>query len=69
MSKEVSLYGKRGNHDDTLIVFALKDPTDFSPTFHVFYLGKLPWLQLNGDLVKYDGSVRFLHGLLSGENP
>ncbi len=35
----------------------LDDPTQFKPTFHVNYQSKLPWLQMNDDLPKYEGTL------------
>lgn len=36
---------------------SLEDPSDFKPTFHVNYKSKLPWLELNDNLPKYDGTL------------
>lgn len=47
-----------------LYAASLDDPADFEPTFHVNYLRKLPWLQMDDDLPKYDGTL-----LLAPENP
>lgn len=47
-----------------LYAASLDDPTNFKPTFHVNYQSKLPWLEMNDDLPKYDGTL--LHG---PENP
>ena len=35
----------------------LDDPTDFRPTFHVNYQSRLPWLEMNHDLPKYEGTL------------
>jgi hypothetical protein len=40
-----------------LYAASLEDPTDFEPTFHVNYGSKLPWLQINDDLPKYEGTL------------
>lgn len=34
----------------------LEDPADFAPEFHVHWAERLPWVQLDDDLPKYDGS-------------
>ncbi|MEM9206472.1 MAG: GFA family protein [Pseudomonadota bacterium] len=58
---EADHYGK-GMH---LYAASLDDPRDFKPTFHVNYQSKLPWLQVEDDLPKYDGIL--LHA--PGEAP
>ncbi len=40
-----------------LYAASLEDPTDFEPTFHVNYGSNLPWLQINDDLRKYEGTL------------
>ena len=40
-----------------LYAASMEDPTDFHPTFHVFYQSKLPWLQIEDDLPKYQTSL------------
>ena len=40
-----------------LYAASLEDPDDFEPTFHVNYESKLPWLQINDDLPKYEGTL------------
>ena len=40
-----------------LYAASLDDPENFEPTFHVNYQSKLPWLQMNDDLDKYDGTL------------
>ena len=40
-----------------LYAASLEDPKDFEPTFHVNYQAKLPWLQMNDNLVKYEGRL------------
>ncbi len=47
-----------------LYATSLEDPYDFKPTFHVNYQSKLPWLQINDDLPKYEGTL-----LVSPEDP
>ncbi len=44
--------------DMHLYAAALEDPAAFAPEFHVFWKDRLPWLRLEDDLPKYDGSVR-----------
>ena len=36
---------------------ALEDPSAVQPAFHVHYDKRLPWLTIDDDLPKYDGSV------------
>jgi len=40
-----------------LYAASLENPDDFEPTFHVNYGSKLPWLQINDDLPKYEGTL------------
>ena len=40
-----------------LYAASLEDPTAFAPTFHVNYQSKLPWLDMNDDLPKYEGTL------------
>ena len=40
-----------------LYAASLEDPEDFQPTFHVNYQSKLPWLNINDDLPKYEGTL------------
>ena len=40
-----------------LYAASLEDPTDFKPTFHVNYQSKLPWLDMDDDLPKYNGTL------------
>lgn len=40
-----------------LYAASLENPEDFEPTFHVNYESKLPWLQMNDDLPKYEGTL------------
>lgn len=47
-----------------LYAASLDDPDDFKPEFHVFWSNRLPWLQMEDDLPKYDGSL-----LTSPEDP
>lgn len=37
---------------------SLDDPENFEPTFHLNYKSKLPWLELNDDLAKYEGTLQ-----------
>ena len=43
--------------DMQLYAATLDDPGDFTPTFHVNYKSKLPWLRLDDDLPKYDDTL------------
>lgn len=43
--------------DMHLYAASLDDPADFTPTFHVNYESKLPWLALEDDLPKHDGPL------------
>jgi hypothetical protein len=45
---------KGGMH---LYASSLEDPETFEPAFHVNFQSKLPWLQMNDDLPKYDGTL------------
>lgn len=47
-----------------LYAASLENPADFKPEFHVNYQSKLPWLVMNDNLPKYDGTL--LH---TAENP
>jgi len=47
-----------------LYAASLDDPGQFQPTFHVNYQSKLPWLEMNDGLPKYDGTL-----LTSPEDP
>lgn len=47
-----------------LYAASLDDPENFQPTFHVNYQSKLPWLQIDDDLPKYEGTL-----LTSPEDP
>ena len=40
-----------------LYAASLEDPADFEPTFHVNYQSKLPWLKMDDDLPKYEGTL------------
>ncbi|MEO1425067.1 MAG: GFA family protein [Pseudomonadota bacterium] len=40
-----------------LYAASLEDPAAFEPGFHVNYQSKLPWLRLDDDLPKYDGTL------------
>lgn len=40
-----------------LYAASLEAPTDFTPTFHVNWQSRLPWLPINDDLPKYDGTL------------
>ncbi|MES0881199.1 GFA family protein [Roseibium sp. SCP14] len=40
-----------------LYAASLENPEDFEPTFHVNYESKLPWLRMNDDLPKYEGTL------------
>ena len=40
-----------------LYAATLINPDDFKPTFHVNFESKLPWLQINDDLPKYEGTL------------
>ena len=40
-----------------LVAASLENPDRFTPTFHVNYQSKLPWLRMNDDLPKYDGTL------------
>ena len=40
-----------------LYAASLDDPTKFAPTFHVNIESKLPWLKIDDDLPKYEGTM------------
>lgn len=40
-----------------LYAASLEDPEDFEPRFHVNHQSKLPWLRIDDDLPKYDGTM------------
>ncbi|MEL6998947.1 MAG: GFA family protein [Pseudomonadota bacterium] len=40
-----------------LYAASLEDPEAFEPTFHVNWQSKLPWLQMNDDLPKHEGTL------------
>ena len=40
-----------------LYAASLEDPAAFKPEFHVNYQSRLPWLHMNDDLPKYDGTL------------
>lgn len=40
-----------------LYAATLEDPADFKPEFHVNWQAKLPWLELQDDLPKYEGTL------------
>lgn len=40
-----------------LYAASLENPAEFQPTFHVNYQSKLPWLEINDDLPKYEGTL------------
>ena len=40
-----------------LYAASLENPQDFVPEFHVNYESKLPWLQMNDGLPKYEGTL------------
>ena len=40
-----------------LYAASMEHPEDFSPAFHVNYQSKLPWLQMEDDLPKYEGRL------------
>ena len=40
-----------------LYAASLDNPEDFKPTFHVNYESKLPWLEMQDDLTKYEGTL------------
>jgi hypothetical protein len=40
-----------------LYAASMENPQDFKPTFHVNYQSKLPWLQMEDDLTKYEGTL------------
>lgn len=40
-----------------LYAATMEKPQDFEPAFHVYFQSKLPWLQMNDDLPKYQGTL------------
>ena len=40
-----------------LYAASLDNPEDFKPTFHVNYESKLPWLEMQDDLTRYEGTL------------
>ena len=40
-----------------LYAASLDNPEQFNPTFHVNYSSKLPWLEMQDELTKYEGTV------------
>ena len=40
-----------------LYAASLDDPRKFEPTFHVNFESKLPWLEMNDELPKYEGTL------------
>ena len=40
-----------------LYAASLENPADFKPEFHVNIQSKLPWLEINDDLPKYEGTL------------
>jgi hypothetical protein len=40
-----------------LYAASLERPQEFEPKFHVNFRSKLPWLQINDDLPKYEGTL------------
>jgi hypothetical protein len=40
-----------------LYAASMDNPEDFKPTFHVNYESKLPWLEMQDDLTKYNGTL------------
>ena len=40
-----------------LYAASLDHPEDFNPTFHVNYESKLPWLEMQDELTKYEGTL------------
>jgi len=53
--------------DIHLYAASLENPQDFEPTFHVNYESKLPWLQMNDNLPKYEGTLLHAPEDLSGD--
>ena len=43
--------------DMHLYAASMETPETFLPTFHVNYQNKLPWLKIEDDLPKYDGTL------------
>lgn len=52
------------HYPDDMCIYAasMDDPTKFKPEFHVFYERKLPWLNLEDDLPKYENSLQHSPG-------
>ena len=42
-----------------LYAAAMEKPEDFVPSFHVNFQSKLPWLQIDDDLKKYNGTLLY----------
>lgn len=40
-----------------LYAASMDEPEDFKPTFHVNYQSKLPWMEMNDDLPKHEGTL------------
>jgi len=40
-----------------LYAASLENPKDFKPIFHVNYKSKLPWLDMQDELTKYDTTL------------
>lgn len=40
-----------------LYAASMENPEDFIPTFHVNYQSKLPWLEMNDGLKKFNGTL------------
>ena len=40
-----------------LYAATLENPENFEPTFHVNFQAKLPWLKIDDDLPKYEGTL------------
>ena len=40
-----------------LYAASMEKPENFAPTFHVNFQDKLPWLQMNNNFKKYDGTL------------
>ena len=51
-----------------LYAASMEYPEQFSPTFHVNYQSRLPWLQMNDTLKKYDGTLLFAPDEMSDYN-
>ena len=48
---------------------SMEEPKAFEPQFHVNYQSKLPWLQLQDDLPKHDGTLLQMPGDESDYEP